>query len=63
MYDRKTIDEESQPDRRAALEALELLLAFCRNKGRGQQAEGDRTGASAFERWVERRQPVRHQTD
>jgi hypothetical protein len=28
MYDRKTLGEESRPDRRAALEALELLLAF-----------------------------------
>jgi hypothetical protein len=28
MYDRKTIDKEQQPDQRAALEALELLLAF-----------------------------------
>jgi hypothetical protein len=28
MSDRKTIDDESRPDQRAALEALELLLAF-----------------------------------
>jgi hypothetical protein len=54
MSDRKTIDEESRPDQRAALEALELLLAFYRNKGRSRQAEGYRTGAPAFEWRVER---------
>lgn len=60
MYDRKTIDEEPRPDQRAALEALELLLAFT-----GIRVASDRLKVIELARRLSSRaskdsRPVRH---
>jgi hypothetical protein len=60
MYDRETTDEEPRPDQRAALEALDLLLAFT-----GIRVAADRLKVIDFARQLsggasKDSQPVRH---